>query len=191
MVLAMPDGEGQEPVKGKRGRKPRLTDAQVDAICFAYRGLTDQDVATIYGVSKMYVWYLRNGRRRVQGRKKAVTYKPLPVEVLEAIDLDRWFVHRARALLRGYVRAREEFEASQRFNPPDEKSLEVDDGLDAAPEERLYGIGGLERAILGRAKKRTQRQIAEAAGRQKPDQHRAKPSQGELPAPSLLYDSKR
>lgn len=191
MVLAMPDGEGQEPPKSKRGRKARLTDAQVDAICFAYRGLTDQDVATIYGVTKMYVWYLRNGRRRVQGRQKRIKYQPLPVEVLEAIDLDRWFVSRARALLRGYTKAREEYEATQRFRPPNEKDLEVDDGLDRAEEAHFYGPGGLEKAILRRVKKRTEREIAAAGGRQRPDQRRPQPRQGELSPPGLLYDSKR
>ena len=114
-----------------------------------------------------------------------------PPDVMEQVDLDRWFVHRGVALFRAYGKAVTRWEKTRKFEPPDPKELEVEDGLEFPKEAKFYGPGGLEKAIAQRVAKRTAREIAEAPGRPAKDQPRKSPGQGGLPAPEMLYYPKR
>ena len=193
--------EGAKKGGTPQKRRPRkLSDAQCDAIRFAHRGLSDAMVAKLYGVSRPMIGYIRTGKKRLArpgDTPRGKMYVPLPPDLLERVDLDVWFIRRGKQLLRGYLRAVERHAETGRFTPPDDKTLEVNDGLDSPKEARFGGSdpAALERAILARARKRTERAIAERQGgstppRQKTHKPDAGTGTGGLPAPGLLYDHK-
>ena len=149
------------------------------------------EVAELFGVSPTLVRHIRSGlkrKKRYGEKRERVRYEPLPVELLDRLDLDVWFVRRATALLRGYAKATDKLKATGRMEEPSDEELKVNDGLDAgyvaSPERQA------ER-ILARARK-----IAAAAAVNRPaekpkNQADKGTSQRGLPAPDLLFDSRR
>jgi hypothetical protein len=169
----------------------KLSDAQVDTIRTQYSGMSHVEVAELFGVSPTLVRHIRSGlkrKKRYGEKRERVRYEPLPVALLDRLDLDVWFVRRAAALLRGYAKATDKLKATGRMEEPSDEELKVNDGLDAgyvaSPERQA------ER-ILARARK-----IAAAAAVNRPaqkpkDQADKGASERALPAPDLLFDSRR
>lgn len=169
----------------------KLSDAQVDAIRTEYSGMSHVEVAELFGVSAVLIRHIRSGlkrKKRYGEKRQHVEYAPLPVELLDRLDLDVWFVRRAKALLRGYAKATDKLKATGRLEEPSDEELKVHDGLDAGYNGTAQQTA--ER-ILARARK-----IAAAAAANRPaqkpaDQADKRPREGGLPAPELLFDSRR
>lgn len=183
---------GVKDTGGPRNRIPKkLSDAQVDAIRYHYPGVPHTEVGKLFGVTGWLVGKIRRGQKRI-GRatdsKDRVIYQPPPVEMIDRIDLDVWFVRRGRALLRGYTRAVEKWEKEGRFEEPRAEEWRVTDE---------YGADGIAfdartsaERIVQRAAKLVQSKGPRPAKRPQ-DQADKGSGKGGLPASDLLFDPKR
>jgi hypothetical protein len=169
----------------------KLSDAQVDAIRTEYSGLSHAEVADLFGVSAVLIRHIRSGlkrKKRYGEKREKVRYEPLPVALLDRLDLDVWFVRRAAALLRGYAKATEKLKVTGKFEEPSDEELKVNDGLDAG------FVGTAERQaerILARARKIAAKAAADRPAAKPKDQADKGSGPRGLPAPELLYDSRR
>ena len=183
----------RQPELRQSGPLPRkLSDAQVDAIRYHYAGVSHAEVARIFGVSQWLVGRIRRGEKhkgRVRDSRGHVTYQAPPLELIERMDLDVWFIRRAKALLRGYANATEKWAKEGRFEEPRTEEWQVADefGRDGSPTD--------SRSAAERLAKRAAAFLAEQAprDRQRPAKDQGGPVQraGKPDVPNLLYDPKR
>lgn len=183
---------GVKTGSGPRNVIPRkLSDAQVEAIRYHYAGVSHAEVGRLFGVTGWLVGRIRRGekhKRRVKDSAGQVAYHAPPVELIERMDLDVWFIRRAKALLRGYAAATEKWEKEGRFEEPRPEEWQAGDefGGDASSST-------VRRAarIAASARRYLEEQAGKAPPRPRKNQGDPNVRAGKPDVPGLLFDPKR